>query len=280
LADGGQTITTRGVETMTGGSGSDIVFLGDTGVTMNIAGRVEILVGGTGSDLVTLGAGGQTILLRGIETLTGSSDSDIITLGDTVNTMTVNAIDTLFGGAAADTVTVSSGTVRFQGNTGADVLSLASNSAADQVVFATVNDGAAAGATSGFDTVTGFQSQDQIVLTGALRTLLDRNADGAVTGATRATGAVSMTSDEVAIISTAASSLNDTDLAGVRTAIGSLTNSSAGASVLVLANNGSNTGAYVVTDANGDGTVASTEIRLLGVFNGTTSIGTSNIAFG
>ncbi|WP_188051893.1 hypothetical protein, partial [Azospirillum sp. Sh1] len=54
-----------------------------------------------------------------------------------------------------------------------------------------------------------------------------------------------------------------------RTALGTLTNSSAGASTLVLANNGTSSALYQVVDTNGDGQVASSEVRLLGVYNST-----------
>ncbi|WP_211099164.1 hypothetical protein, partial [Azospirillum sp. TSH64] len=53
------------------------------------------------------------------------------------------------------------------------------------------------------------------------------------------------------------------------TALGTLTNSSAGAGMLVLANNGSSSGLYQVVDTNGDGQVAATEVRLLSVYNST-----------
>ncbi|NYZ16032.1 hypothetical protein HL658_35340, partial [Azospirillum sp. RWY-5-1] len=49
---------------------------------------------------------------------------------------------------------------------------------------------------------------------------------------------------------------------------------------LVLANNGTSTGLYLVVDANGDGQVATTDIRLLGVFNNTTSVGFGDVTLG
>jgi hypothetical protein len=168
---------------------------------------------------------------------------------------------------------VTGGTIRFQGGLGTDILTLASNSAADQVVFSTL-------AETG-DLVTGFETgTDKIVLTGALRTTADRNGDGTLSGASRAQGAINMASDEVVRLTTAATTLTDTDFANVRTAIGSLTNSAAGASVVVLANNGTNTGAYLVTDTNGDNQVAATEIRLLGVFNNNSSLTFTDITLG
>ncbi|CAK0755776.1 hypothetical protein CCP1ISM_6320001 [Azospirillaceae bacterium] len=76
------------------------------------------------------------------------------------------------------------------------------------------------------------------------------------------------------------SSLTDTTLTSIRTSIGTLLNPTANSSVLVLASNGTDTGAYLVTDTNGDGQVANTEIRLLGVFTGNADITVGDIALG
>jgi hypothetical protein len=73
--------------------------------------------------------------------------------------------------------------------------------------------------------------------------------------------------DEVVLLSIAATDLADTDLVGVRNAIGTLVNSSVNRSVLVLGHNTASTGLYVTTDVNGDGQVMAGEIRLLGIFN-------------
>ncbi|NYZ18064.1 hypothetical protein HL658_36515, partial [Azospirillum sp. RWY-5-1] len=171
------------------------------------------------------------------------SGNDVVTLGDTVNTTTVTGIETLIGGANTDTVSVSSGTIVFQGNAGGDVLTLAANSAVDQLLYATADDGSAAGANSGFDQVSSFQTgQDQIVLTGALRTLIDDNSNGSLSGASRAQNAIDLSTDEVVTLSTQTTALADDNYAAVRTAMGTLQNSSAGADVLVLANNGTSTG--------------------------------------
>jgi hypothetical protein len=48
----------------------------------------------------------------------------------------------------------------------------------------------------------------------------------------------------------------------------------------VVANKGASTGAYLVTDTNGDGQIAATEIRLLGVFNGTSTLSFTDVTFG
>jgi hypothetical protein len=67
-------------------------------------------------------------------------------------------------------------------------------------------------------------------------------------------------------LTTEVSSLDDTGLASVRSAIGALQNSTADGDVLVLANNSTNSGMYLVIDSDGDGQIAAGEIRLLGIF--------------
>ncbi|MBJ7416075.1 MAG: hypothetical protein JHC88_11610, partial [Niveispirillum sp.] len=89
---------------------------------------------------------------------------------------------------------------------------------------------------TGFDRITNFQTAlDSLVLVGNLRSLLDRNGDGVVQGADRATGQVDMANDEVVRLTTTSSSLTDDSLIAIRTAIGALKNPRAGSSVMVLA---------------------------------------------
>ncbi len=147
-------------------------------------------------------------------------------------------------------------------------------------MFGTASDGGAIGANTGYDQITNFQSgTDTITLTGALRAAVDKNANSQLSGASRVTNAINISTDEVAVLSTVVSSLTDTSLLAVRSEIGILQNSAAGVSLTVLANNGTNTGLYVVTDTNGDGVVAATEIALLGVFNGVSNIGFTDLGF-
>jgi Ca2+-binding RTX toxin-like protein len=271
LGAAGNTVITRGIDTMIGGAGSDLVILGDTGVTMRAESGIEILVGGAGSDIVSLGDGGNTVLLRGIETLTGGTGNDVITLGDTGVTMSVSGIETLIGGAGTDAITVTGGSgIRFQAGTG-DSLSLASGSGTDTVVYSSFTDISALGANTGFVSVSNFQSgTDKVQLTGTARTTADKNGDASLTTASAATNGVNIGSNElVSLTSVVSGSLTDASLASFRSALGTLTNSSAGASTLVLANNGTSSGLYQVVDTNGDGQVAATEVRLLGVYNGT-----------
>jgi hypothetical protein len=269
FADGGQIAIMLGIDTLTGGNGFDFIGLGTGGNTMTVGGSIEVILGGAGNDQVTLAAGGQSILLRGLETLIGSADRDMITLGDTGNAINVSAIDTLIGGASVDTVTVSSGPIRFQGNFGGDTLALPTSSSADTVVYASPDDGAYSGNNTGYDTISNFQTgQDRIVLTSALRSLVDRNGDGL------------LGSTEAVQVTPTVSSLTEYGLTSVRSAIGAMASGSAGSNTLVLAADTTNTGLYLVTESSGDGAVSIGEIRLLGLFTGTSSISLANIQLG
>ncbi|MCM8735574.1 hypothetical protein M5E06_15550 [Azospirillum sp. A1-3] len=204
-----------------------------------------------------------------IETLVGGTGNDVITTGNTGVTMSVPGVETLIGGLGPDAITVTSGSIRFQGGTG-DSISLTSGSGTDAVVYSSFSDIASLGANTGFISVSNFQSgTDKVQLTGAARTDADKNGNAALATVTAATNGVSMTNELVSLSSAVSGSLTDASLANFRQALGTLTNSSAGASTLVLANNGTNSALYQVVDTNGDDQVASSEVRLLGVYNST-----------
>ncbi|MEY4592176.1 MAG: hypothetical protein RIR18_1071 [Pseudomonadota bacterium] len=164
------------------------------------------------------------------------------------------------------------------GGLGTDTINLSSQTDdVTRVVFSTVNDGAAAGARTGYDTVNGFTSgKDKIVFTGNLNTLLDRNGDSAAAVVSRSANAINVATDEVCLVTSTTltkAGLTSLNFSAVITAIGALKSSYAGASLLVaLVTNDQNTGLYVVTDTNGDGTVANDEIRLLGIVDHTLAV--------
>jgi hypothetical protein len=271
-------------QTFTGTSGFDRVTMASGGGTVLVSG-IEELTGKAGTDVVTLGSAGNTLQLSGIETLTGGAGSDAVCLTGFGSTLAVSGIETLAGGPGSDVVTVTGGGIRFLAGASGDQLALATGAGAgtDQVVFDQDSRMGSYGRFSN-DTptqITHFQSgTDTLVLGGPLAWSLDRNGNDTVQGATRATGTIDVSTDEAAVLSTVATSLNDTKLAAVRTAIGTLTNTSRRASLLVLANDGTDSGAYLVRDSNGDGQVGASEIRLLGIFKGTTSIGLGDIVYG
>ncbi|AIB15258.1 hypothetical protein ABAZ39_25530 (plasmid) [Azospirillum argentinense] len=105
LVEIGATYTVSGVETLTGSSATDVVILGGADNTILVSG-VETLTGGAGTDVVTLGSLGKTMLVGGVETLTGGIGTDVVILGSSGNTMLVEGIETLTGGIGTDVVTL------------------------------------------------------------------------------------------------------------------------------------------------------------------------------
>jgi Ca2+-binding RTX toxin-like protein len=253
----GGTVTIAALETLTGTVGADWVNLGNLGNTTQIKG-IETLIGGTNTDIVILGDVGVTMILTGVETLVGSSGVDVVTLGNRGNSLSVSNVETLFGGSGIDDVTVIGG-IRFEGRGGSDTVRLQVASNVDTIVLSSIEDG---GSTQ--DTITNFSSgTDRLLITGALRTAIDHNADGVFTTASRATGSVTLASDELVTLTSLVSALTDTDYASFRQALGSVTASDGTTTSLVLASDGiGNSGLYAVTD-NGDGVIAAGEVRLL-----------------
>lgn len=276
----GTTATTlaAGATTATGDTGFDVVTMNSAGGTITVS-AIEYLIGGVGTDVVTLSAAGNTLSVRGIETLTGGAGTDVVFLAGFGNTIAVSGVETLVGCGGADTITITSGTVTALVN-GGDTLTLAAANGADQVVLQDAGY-RPYGDSNGYAQIANFQAgTDKIVVSGALRARVDDNSDGTIASAARATGAINLSTDEVVQLTTTVASLTDTDYASVRTALGSLSNSSKGADALVLATDGTNTGAYLIVDSNGDGTVAANEIRLLGLYTSTTGITASDLVYG
>ncbi|QCO05630.1 Ig-like domain-containing protein [Azospirillum argentinense] len=131
LGDGGNTIALSQINTLTGGTGVDVVSLVEIGATYIVSG-VETLTGSSATDLVILASGGNTILVSGVETLTGGTGTDVVTLGSLGKTMLVGGVETLTGGIGTDVVTLTSsgntmlveGIETLTGGIGADVVTL------------------------------------------------------------------------------------------------------------------------------------------------------------
>lgn len=248
------TVTMAAVETLIGSTGSDFLMLGNRGNTTSL-GAVEILLGGTGKDRVSMTAAG-TLTMAAVETLTGSNGADSVLLGNRGNTVTIANVESIAGGTGIDSVTVSSGGVRFEGGAGADTISLASGG--DKIVFSSGSDGGVGG-----DTVKSFATNaDDVVIANSLATAVDDDGNGVLAAATRAGGTVDLSTDEAVALSTKVTSLTDDGFASFRSALGNVTGSG---DCLVLANDGTSTGLYLIEE-NGDGTVSAGEVTLLAVF--------------
>ena len=265
----GSTVTLAAVETVIGWTGSDQLHLGNRGVTLTI-GNIENVVGGTGQDFVTLGYSTTSLYLSGVEILLGNTGSDLVMLGGGGNTVIAAEVETIVGGAGNDALILGNRGVTLTvfavesvtGGSGADSITLFGTGSATSIGFTALS-------VSGTDQIVGFEaSTDHIAITGTLLSAVDKSGNGQLGVTQRASGAVVGGSDEMVVLTTQVSgSLTaDTSFTAFRSALGAVTSGST-ATTLVLANNGSDTGLYAVTD-NGDGIIAAAEVTLLGVFSG------------
>jgi len=100
------TIAATNMETISGGDGNDTINLGDAGIIARIS-------GGGGNDTVNLANGANDVDFFGTETINGGTGADIITSQD-------STAETINGGGGNDTITGSGGNDRLIGATGAD----------------------------------------------------------------------------------------------------------------------------------------------------------------
>ena len=239
------------------------------------------ITGGTGNDSITGGAGNDTLAGgTGNDTLTGGAGNDSIT-----------------GGAGNDSVT---------GNAGADTMALgssANDNTRQTVIYSAATDGAAAGASSGSDTITQFDanandaSDDLIQIGGALKTALDDDGDGvldystsdgtdlgnqAIVGGANQEATV-LQDSEVEITSTA---FTTPGLAGVVTELGEEIDFSAiatGEEHLFIINFSTTQSALVLYTAGlgGDDAIVATDLRVLGIVmhNDGTGLTADNLTF-
>ncbi|UKJ77297.1 Ig-like domain-containing protein [Azospirillum brasilense] len=142
LGNGGNTIALSQINTLTGGTGTDVVSLVEIGATYLVTG-IETLTGSTATDAVTLGGGGNTLLVSRVETLAGGSGTDVVTLGSFGNTMLVSGVETLTGGIGTDVAILGSlgntllvdGVETLTGGLGIDVVTLGNSAGNTLTVF-------------------------------------------------------------------------------------------------------------------------------------------------
>lgn len=172
------------------------------------------------------------------------------------------------GGAAAVTGTAAAdyyaatGSVAFQGGGGGDQIKLLKRGGTDAVIFASPDDGAAAGAGYGCDQIKNFQTGvDKLVIGGALRSLLDHNGDGALTIAGRSRNGVSG-GDEVVFLTDDVGDFDKGNLGKIAGRIGATQGSG---DVLAIVTHEDETAVLLVRAAGG-ATATAGDIRMLGVF--------------
>lgn len=239
-----------------------------------VNGIAQTIQGSNGADTLTsVGAGNVTMTANGgndVITTAGGADSIDGGAGD----------DQIVTGAGNDTITGGEGIDHITGGAGGDTINLTeTTSAADEVVFAALTDGSAAGQVSGtfsgYDVITGFKSGvDDFVFDsnyqndGAVDT---GNVNGAVTvvAGTAATNASNdLTSADVTNVDKIAAFLSD----------GTYTTSTATNDDIVAITFDDFTALYVVTDAVAGGDIAAGEIKMLGTVDETLLAGDILIA--
>jgi hypothetical protein len=142
----------------------------------------------------------------------------------------------------------------------------------DDLIYATNSDGAAAGANTGFDTISNFTAAaDELVLTGDFNAAGSLNIDDITGDGTLVFGtdaAVNFTTTEEALLRTG---LANADLveAGFATLIANLNalgiTSTTGDDALILAQGATQTGVFIYTEAAGDDDISAAELALLGI---------------
>lgn len=256
-------------QTVWDGGGNDTYDLSayTTGVSVTLApGGWSTL---SGAQLARLNIADPTALARGNLANAYLHDGDPRSL-----------IENAVGGTGNDTLTGNQTGNILIGGIGADTLTLPADGAADGITYAGADDGSAPGLNAGFDLITGFETGvDSILLSGVVRALIDDNLDWTLSGGDRAAGQINFATDEAVRLTTPIGSLTDAGYASLIAAMGPLVPDAADHDLLALATDGQNTGLYLIGDANADYQLAATDIRLLGLFNGNSTLGLGDLTF-
>ncbi|MBK1618578.1 hypothetical protein CKO42_09030 [Lamprobacter modestohalophilus] len=238
-----------------------------------VNGIAQSIQGSNGADtLNSVGAGNVT--------MNGNGGNDSITTAggaDVINGGAGN--DNIVSGAGNDTVTGGEGADNITGGGGADTIILTeTTSAEDNVIYAALTDGSAAGQVggtfTGFDVITGFNTTvDDLIFDsnyqndGAVDTSFI-SASTVVAGTAATSAANDLTAADITNVDKVAAFLSD----------GTYTTSGAGNDDLVAITFDDFTALYTVTDAAGGGDIVAGEISLLGTVDETLVTGDLVIA--
>lgn len=276
---------------------NDIVVISQAGATANLtltgSDMINQFTTGTGDDTVTggdaadvlsAGAGDNTVIGgAGADAITTTTGDDTIDGGD--------GGDTILSGSGDDNITAGEGADGIIASTGADTIVLTeTTSAADNVQFVTVGDGAAAvalgGTFTGFDVITGFTSGTDDLVFDAGVANVDDTVDTTVTQTNQAAGVATNVTDVVVVAGSAATIAANDLTASNYTSVDAVLNffNDAGSSVtanldasaagdydIVAVTIGSGASAFTAVYAveDDDGAVDATEITLLGTVDAT-----------
>ncbi|MBP6057240.1 MAG: calcium-binding protein [Nitrosomonas sp.] len=174
----------RYIETITLANTNTVVTI-TTKDTLVAASATLTLTNAANSGTLTFIGSAET---DGLFSITGGTGNDSISGGsgnDTLAGGTGN--DTLIGGSGNDSITSGAGNDSITGNAGADTIPLgsgANDSTRQTVIYSSISDGGAAGASSGADAITQFDANandatdDLIQVSGVFKTVVDDDNDG------------------------------------------------------------------------------------------------------
>jgi Ca2+-binding RTX toxin-like protein len=257
-------------ERVTGGDGIDTLrYTGNAPTTLTLTTLVTTIeqvqiadAGGDGSGTAAINVNAAAVV-NGLA-ITGNAGNNVLT--------GTSQGDTIFGGGGNDTLNSVAGADEVDGGLGADTINLSGFAAADTVIYNALNEGAAAGANTGFDTVSGFQTgMDKVRFASNANTALDDiTADDILAFATDAAPDFTTTNEALLRTGVADAALTELDFAALLSNLNTLSvTAGAGDDGLIVAQGAAQTGIYYYLE---DGTVANnisaSELALLAIVNG------------
>jgi Ca2+-binding RTX toxin-like protein len=277
-----------GADDIFGGPGNDTISAGDGNDTIRGGADDDAMNGGVGIDwvdysfsstgvTVNLAAGTATgegnDTLSGIENVAGTNSADTLIGDDNANVLdSSGGNDILRGGGGNDTLNAQAGHDQIDGGLGADAINLSGFVTTDVVIYNALNEGAAAGADTGFDSVNGFQTGADNVRfeTNANTELDDITANDIFAFVTNASA--DFTTNHEALLRTefANADLTEFDFATLLSNLNTLgVVAGAGDDGLIVAQGATQTGIYYyLEDGIAANAISATELSLLAIVNG------------
>ncbi|MGH9782639.1 MAG: calcium-binding protein, partial [Terriglobia bacterium] len=269
-----------------GGPGNDVLTGGEDNDSFSGGAGNDAIDGGTGNDSVDYSSsGGVTVdlvgtatgdgndLLTDIENVAGSNFADTLIGDGNANILNGNAgDDTLRGDGGDDVLDAGGGDNELDGGPGADTMNLSGFVTNDRIIYNALDEGAAAGANSGFDSVSGFQADNDKVgfATDANSALDDITDNDAFVFATNTAPNFTTTDEALLRTGVADAALTELEFATLLSNLNTLgVTAGTGDDGLIVAQGATQTGVYYYLE---DGTLAdnisASELTLLAIVNG------------
>ncbi len=288
-------------ETVDGGADTDTLNFTNAAAVVDAAftnkSNLEAITLGNFTNSVTLGSNAAAAFAN--LTVTGGTGADTLNasaIGEAVTLNGGSGDDVLTGGSGNDSLTGGSGNDSLEGGAGADTISVGSSgddNTQQRVFYRTTADGGASGATTGFDTVNQFDvtgNGDVIVITGALRTAVDRSGNGnfsnVITNASNNNGndAINAGTELIVFQDSGTNITNFSSLSAIASDLDdelNFTVLSGGERILILFNvSDTQSGLLLYTDSGGDDTITAADLQIIGIFNTNGELGNGDVVFG